>query len=237
MPRRSSIGRAQSRARASRHWLVDASVYSATRRRPTGSAANRSAISSSRSACSQQRIVASSAIASELVERVDRHELDAGRARRSRSRGTSSKTALEHAVGPRGRGSGPGSRAGGRARRAGRSPRPRCRRRPRRRARRAGLAQPGRRRRRTGAGRPSAACPPRAPGTFGKRWTSSRASRSPSNVPTRTRPLSAPRSTAASRRRAALSQGGRPPRGGGGSPWPGPCTGRSGEPCRPASGR
>ena len=76
MPRRSSIGRAQSRARASRHWLVLAFVYSATDA-PDRKWANRSPISSRRSAWPSSGSLAADH-RQQLVQRVDRHELDAG---------------------------------------------------------------------------------------------------------------------------------------------------------------
>ena len=53
MPRRSKSGRAQSRVQGSRHWLVVASVYSATSL-PQRKWLKRSGIISSRSACSSR---------------------------------------------------------------------------------------------------------------------------------------------------------------------------------------
>ena len=101
------------------------SVYSATAA-PDRKWANRSAIISSRSAWRQQRVVRADH-REQLVERVDRHELDAGRRVDLLAR-HDGEGRLDHAVGPARRGSGPGSRAAGRGRRAARSRRPRCRR-------------------------------------------------------------------------------------------------------------
>ena len=94
MPRRSKSGRAQSRVQGSRHWLVVASVYSATSL-PQRKWLKRSGIISSRSAC--QDGVVRARLAEQLEDRVDGHELDACRGVELVAR-DDAEGSLEHAL-------------------------------------------------------------------------------------------------------------------------------------------